>query len=172
MQQPIEGADPERRRNAEIVSESVRRDEFLPRVFRALRLLLLDGRNSGDDVAQMLSMHRRTLNRRLKELGTTFQQALDEVRYSVARQHLATSEISLDDVAATLGYAGVSPFMRSFQRWAGTTPGRWRRTAAASGAFANAARTMHDLHVHFATDPAAFARRGSIVDGATRARRA
>ena len=34
------------------------------------------------------------------------------------------------DVAATLGYAGVSPFMRTFRRWAGTTPGQWRRAAA------------------------------------------
>ena len=35
-----------------------------------------------------------------------------------------------DDVAATLGYADVSPFMRTFRRWAGTTPGQWRRAAA------------------------------------------
>ena len=97
------------------------------------RLLLLDGRNSGDDVAQMLSMHRRTLNRRLKDHGTTFQHVLDEVRFSIARQYLANSDISLDDLAASLGYAGVSPFMRTFQRWTGTTPGRWRRAATSVG---------------------------------------
>jgi AraC-like DNA-binding protein len=51
------------------------------------------------------------------------------VRYSVACELLSVPEISLDDVAATLGYAGVSPFMRTFHRWAGTTPGRWRREA-------------------------------------------
>jgi AraC-like DNA-binding protein len=79
----------------------------------------------------MLAMHRRTLNRRLKAEGTTFQQVLDNVRFTVARQLLSGSDVPLDDVAATLGYAGVNPFMRTFRRWTGTTPGRWRHEAAA-----------------------------------------
>jgi AraC-like DNA-binding protein len=77
-------------------------------------------------------MHRRTLNRRLKAAGTTFQQVLDTVRFEVARQLLADSELTLDDVAAAIGYAGVTPFMHTFRRWAGTTPDRWRRAAAAA----------------------------------------
>jgi AraC-like DNA-binding protein len=135
MQHPIDGADAERRSVALAAVESGPPQAFLQQVYRALRLLLLEGRNSGDEVAQMLSMHRRTLNRRLKAHGTTFQRVLDDVRFSIARQHLATSGIALDDVAATLGYAGVSPFMRTFQRWTGTTPGRWRRAAIASIAY-------------------------------------
>ena len=71
-------------------------------------------------------MHRRTLNRRLKAQGTTFQIVLDQLRFEVACQLLSGSEISLDEVAAVLGYAGVSPFMRSFRRWADMTPGHWR----------------------------------------------
>ena len=93
--------------------------------------MILDDRHSGDDVARLLSLHRRTLNRRLHALGTTYQQVLDQVRFDIARQLLATSDVSLDDIAATLGYAGVSPFMRTFRRWAGETPGRWRRLAKA-----------------------------------------
>jgi AraC-like DNA-binding protein len=72
-------------------------------------------------------MHRRTLNRRLMRLGTTFQDALDDVRLDVSTQLLADHHISVDDIAAALGYASVSPFMRSFRRWTGTTPGQWRR---------------------------------------------
>jgi AraC-like DNA-binding protein len=102
-------------------------------VFRAMRVLLLHGNSSGDDLAGMLSMHRRTLNRRLEAHGTTFREILDTVRFDVARQLLTDSHISLDDVADTLGYASVSPFMRSFQRWAGTTPARWRRAATHGG---------------------------------------
>jgi len=78
----------------------------------------------------MLSMHRRTLNRRLHAEGTTFQRVLDEIRYAVARQLLSDTGAALDDIAASLGYSGVCPFMRSFRRWSGTTPGRWRREAA------------------------------------------
>jgi AraC-like DNA-binding protein len=103
---------------------------LVQQVYRALRVLLLTGKSSGDDLAGMLSMHRRTLNRRLRAEGMTIQQVLDETRFAVARELLAGSRVSLDDVAATLGYSGVSAFMRTFRRWSGTTPGRWRREAA------------------------------------------
>ena len=73
-------------------------------------------------------MHRRTLNRRLKAEGTTFQRVLDEVRFDIARDLLSNSNVHLDDIAATLGYAAVTPFMRTFRRWSGTTPGQWRRS--------------------------------------------
>ena len=127
---PVEGSDPARRHAALARIVAAGRGEFVDQVTRAVRTVLLHGKHSGDDVAQVLSMHRRTLNRRLKERGTTFQQVLDKVRFDVARQLLGQSDIPLDDVAATLGYAGVSPFMRTFRRWAGTTPGQWRRAAA------------------------------------------
>ena len=95
---------------------------------------MLDGRCSGDDVARVLSMHRRTLNRRLQALGLTFQDMLDTVRLDLARQLLSESNIALDEVAAVLGYSGISPFMRTFRRWTGTTPNRWRMCGACHSA--------------------------------------
>jgi AraC-like DNA-binding protein len=67
----------------------------------------------------------------LQAAGTTFREVLDQARFDLACQLLTDSHMSLDDVAAMLGYAGVSPFMRTFRRWAGTTPARWRRAATA-----------------------------------------
>ena len=131
MSHAIDGYDPARRHAAEQRAELAGRSRILDQVARALRLVLLHGKNSGDDVAELLAMHRRTLNRRLKAQGTTFQQVLDTVRFEVARQLLVDSEVTLDDVAASLGYAGVTPFMRTFRRWTGTTPDRWRREAIA-----------------------------------------
>ena len=130
MAHPVAGADPERLRAAQASAEALGPGRLVEQVRRVLRMLLLQGGASGDEAARMLSMHRRTLNRRLQAEGTTFQQVLDEVRFEVARQLLAGSGIALDDVAATLGYSGVCPFMRAFRRWSGTTPGRWRRDAA------------------------------------------
>ena len=127
MQRPVPGADVWRLRAASKRIQYARRADLLPRVYSALRLMLLTGRHAGDDVADRLALNRRTLNRRLRQRGTTFQEVLDNVRFTVARQLLSIDTIPLDDVAAALGYAGVSPFMRTFQRWAGTTPGRWRR---------------------------------------------
>lgn len=131
LAQPVPGADAERLRRAEVHAAELREDRLIDQVVRALRTLLLFGSDSGDEVAQMLSMHRRTLNRRLQAAGTTFREVLDQARFDLACQLLTDSHISLDDVAAMLGYAGVSPFMRTFRRWAGTTPARWRRAATA-----------------------------------------
>ena len=129
MQRPVEGADPERFRRARRLAESAGRGELKQRVSRALRVLMLSGDVSGEGAARMLSMHRRTLNRRLQDQGTTFQAMLDQVRFETARQLLESTRLPLDDVAAALGYASVSPFMRSFRRWTGTTPGKWRTGA-------------------------------------------
>lgn len=113
--------------------------ELVQQVFRALRRQLLDGRTAGDDVAKALGMNRRTLNRRLKARGLTYQRILDEMRFGLARQLLSTSNIGLYDLAANLGYAGTSPFARTFSRWAGTAPGRWRRFQLAQPAGASLA---------------------------------
>lgn len=129
MGRRIDGADPRRLRAALQQAAQAGSAPLLEQVPRALRVLLLSGKSSGDDLAQMLSMHRRTLNRRLRAEGLTIQQMLDETHFAVARELLAGTRVSLDDVAATLGYSGVSAFMRTFKRWSGTTPGRWRRDA-------------------------------------------
>jgi AraC-like DNA-binding protein len=124
----VPNADPQAYRRCEQAARNAGAPEFMQQVYRGLRRLMLENRHSGDDLAQMLSIHRRTLNRRLKAEGTTFQRVLDEVRFDIARDLLSNSNAHLDDIAATLGYAAVTPFMRTFRRWSGTTPGQWRRS--------------------------------------------
>jgi AraC-like DNA-binding protein len=125
----ISGADPERHRALTAGFEAIDAGHLVPRLHRALRLQLLYGKSSGDDLAQTLSLQRRTLTRRLRAQGTTFQKVLDEVRFEVARQLLEHTRVPISEVAAALCYAEVSAFMHAFRRWAGTTPGQWRRTA-------------------------------------------
>lgn len=126
LDQPVIGASDERKRAAMARAEAINPGVVM-QSYRGLRTLLVSGKCSGDDLAQMLAMHRRTLNRRLQDAGTTFQIVLDDVRFEVARQLLLHTNQCMDDVAAALGYSAVAPFMRSFRRWAGVTPGRWRR---------------------------------------------
>ena len=126
LDQPVPGADPKTRRQLEAKVEAATATDLLVRLHRALRLLLLTGGSSGDYVAQQLSMHRRTLHRRLKAQGTTFQQVLDGVRWDISRQLLGNTKLSLDDVALATGYADPSTFIRAFHRWSGTTPVKWR----------------------------------------------
>jgi len=131
LHRPVREADAARRRCALEAVQQAADPDLLQQVYRALRQLMLAGRSSGDDVAHMLSMHRRTLNRRLRARGTTFQQLLDSVRCEVARQLLAHSQLPLDDIAESLGYAAASPFTRSFRRWTGSSPGDFRKRARA-----------------------------------------
>jgi len=50
----------------------------------------------------------------------------DDARYTMAQQLLTNTSMSIAEVAASLGYAEASAFVRAFTRWSGTTPGKWR----------------------------------------------
>ncbi|MBK8357855.1 MAG: AraC family transcriptional regulator ligand-binding domain-containing protein [Comamonadaceae bacterium] len=58
--------------------------------------------------------------------GTSFQELLDEGRFSVAKQMLEDSSAGVSEIAATLDYSNASAFTRAFRRWSGTTPAAWR----------------------------------------------
>ena len=130
LDQPVKGADPDVLRQLQVQADASVQPDLVDRLRRSLRLLLLNRVVSGDAVADMLAMHRRTLNRRLEAVGTTFRAVLDDVRHEAAVQLLESTELPLDDIADALGYAGVSPFTRAFRRRTGMPPGQWRRAGA------------------------------------------
>jgi AraC-like DNA-binding protein len=129
LSRPVAGANPAVLRDLRKQADELVQPELIDKLRRSLRVLLLTGVVSGDVVADTLAMHRRTLNRRLEALGTTFREVLDDVRFGAARELLALTRLPLDDVAAALGYAGVAPFTRAFRRRAGIAPGKWRKEA-------------------------------------------
>lgn len=77
-------------------------------------------------VAKRLAMSTRTLQRRLDEVGTGYQDLVDAVRASVACALLREPARSIFDVAFELGYADLKGFYRAFRRWTGATPAEWR----------------------------------------------
>lgn len=129
LDRPVPGADPAVLRRLERQADSFPQPDLIEKLRRSLRVLLLRRVVSGDAVADMLAMHRRTLNRRLEALGTTFRDVLEDVRFESACQLLAMTQLTVDDIAAALGYAGASPFTRAFRRMSGSSPGQWRRAA-------------------------------------------
>lgn len=140
LDRQVHGADPSEWRRLQAQANAHSQPELIDKLRRSLRMQLLNRVTSGDAVADMLAMHRRTLNRRLEALGTTFKDVLEEVRFEAARQLLESTDLSLDDIAGALGYAGDSPFTRAFRRRAGMAPGLWRREAAAGVAAAHVTR--------------------------------
>lgn len=100
---------------------------------RILKHLLPLGEPTVTKVAAHLRMSPRTLQRRLKQQGTSIQLLLDEVRREIALQSVESSQLPLAEIAFMLGFSEASAFHRAFKRWAGCTPGelRKRRDAAA-----------------------------------------
>jgi AraC-like DNA-binding protein len=88
---------------------------------------LLAGRRPGiEDVARELHMSSRTLQRKLAEDGTTFQQLMQEARRELARHYLLNSSVELKETAYLLGYEDAPSFVRAFHHWEGSPPGEWR----------------------------------------------
>ena len=103
------------------------------RVKQAISQIMRNGNASVEDVAQLLSMHPRTLQRRLTEEGTTFEKVRDEVRKELAEVYLANHVVPLAQVAHLLGYANQSVLTRSCLRWFGKTPLAMRQQIAPRG---------------------------------------
>lgn len=82
------------------------------------------------NVARSLGMSPRTMQRRLGELGTTYQDVLDDVRQRAARRLLANTDHGMGEIAFLLGFEEVNSFMRAFHAWEGTTPAKWRVRAS------------------------------------------
>jgi AraC-like DNA-binding protein len=129
LARPVRGVDPKLRKVLEkSVTEhwAVQRITVADRVARVLRPRVVFGKISLEDVANHLSVHPRTLNRKLKDEGTNFRSLLNAARFEVARQLLAGTAIEVSDIALTLGYSETSGFTHAFQRWSGTAPSEWR----------------------------------------------
>ncbi|NRR31825.1 AraC family transcriptional regulator [Oxalobacteraceae bacterium] len=77
-------------------------------------------------VAEEQSTSARTLIRKLKAEGSSYQDLLDEVRCERARWFLLHTDMPVDTIAERLGMQNSSNFSRSFRRWQGVTPAQFR----------------------------------------------
>jgi AraC-like DNA-binding protein len=84
--------------------------------------LLPDERPTIERVAPRLGMSIRTLQRRLRAWGHSFEGIVDETRREAAIARLTASDTSITETAFLLGYSDLSHFTRAFRRWTGMTP--------------------------------------------------
>ncbi len=105
---------------------------FVDRVRETLRLQMQGKRPTVEAVGRELALSARSLQRRLREAGTTFQQLLDEVRETVACELLGRTELDSGEIAFLLGFEELNSFNRAFSSWKGTTPLRWRQRTQSS----------------------------------------
>jgi AraC-like DNA-binding protein len=129
LEHPVPGADPGFRHILELQVgelEHLHDEALSSQLRRSLRTLLLRKGCSAGGTARLFAMHRRTMSRRLKAEGHSFQHLVDEVRYDIARHLLGNASMPLAEVAVALGYSEASAFTRAFRRWSGLNPKAWR----------------------------------------------
>jgi len=130
LDHPVSSSNPMLHRHLEKEAESLHAEQpadLVGQLRGLIRGALAIRKADAPHVARQLGLHERTLNRRLNQAGTSFRQELKTVRYQVAQELLANTQLSLSRIAAALNYAETSAFIRAFKQWSGVPPGDWRR---------------------------------------------
>lgn len=133
LDRPVTGANPALYRALRECAETLSAGAYgdlVPRVRRIACNLLLSGTGSLHSTAAVLSMHPRTLRRRLHASGISYRRLCEECREALARQLLQDSGLPVGEVAARLQYTNTAAFTRAFRRWTGSTPSAWRAAEA------------------------------------------
>ncbi|WP_164659608.1 AraC family transcriptional regulator [Tropicibacter sp. Alg240-R139] len=79
-----------------------------------------------DEVGHTLAMPSHTLRRRLKKEGVDYSDIRKQVRRDMAVRLLATTELSVEEIANQTGFSEASAFIRAFRSWTGMTPRAYR----------------------------------------------
>lgn len=100
--------------------------EVSERVRRVLIDLLPSGHASVEAVCSRLALSKRSLQRKLKEEGVTFQAVLDATRADLAITYLRDQNLSAEEISYLLAYRDPNSFYRAFHDWTGMTPAQAR----------------------------------------------
>lgn len=84
-----------------------------------------------NQLAQGMFMTARTLQRRLRDEGTSFSRLLREARQQRAMRMLGENRMTMEQIAATLGFSDAVAFSHAFKAWSGDSPQAWRKANAA-----------------------------------------
>lgn len=98
------------------------------RVHAALCELLPSGRGNVQEVASMLGVSSRSLQRHLQKENTSFKRILNATREQLARHYLQKTQLTVGEIAFLLGFDEPNSFFRAFKVWTGSTPQRVRET--------------------------------------------
>lgn len=107
-----------------LVTQLMGQSPLLGELHRVLRTRLVEAHLA--DVARELGMSERTLQRRLRESGTSFQAELNTVQVRTAQSLLLESDAKLTSVAVEVGCASLQHFSSLFRKMTGESPSAWR----------------------------------------------
>ncbi len=115
---------------AAVVAELFAAAADTPPIVSELRVVLAGNLKSlsVDDAAQALGLAPRTLQRRLSDAGTTFQDQVADARVRAAQRALLESDAPVTAIAFAVGCASSQHLSALFKKRTGETPSQWRRT--------------------------------------------
>src|SRR4030095_6081041 len=93
---------------------------------REILLVNLMRPTSFETGAARLHLTTRTAPGKLDEEGTSFRNLVDELRMEVAVKYLRDTELTVDDIAYSLGFSEATNFRRAFRRWTSRSPREFR----------------------------------------------
>lgn len=96
----------------------------------ALKSTVGANRGTKAEIADLLNLHPRALQRRLSAEQTTFESIRASVYRSAAYRLLLETDLPLAQVAAVLGFSEQSAMTRSVRRWFGATPAQIRKAGS------------------------------------------
>ncbi|WP_017902219.1 AraC family transcriptional regulator [Pseudomonas asplenii] len=79
-----------------------------------------------EGLAEQMNCSARTLRRHLRNLGCSYQELLDELRFERAKQLLAEDQWPIHRIADELGFSETASFRHAFVRWSGVSPSQFR----------------------------------------------
>ena len=80
------------------------------------------------ELAPQFHISEATMQRRLKQEGTNFQQLKNDIRRDLAISLLGQNTLSLQAISEQLNFQDTSAFHRAFKKWTGLSPGTYRQS--------------------------------------------
>jgi AraC-like DNA-binding protein len=108
------------------LSDLDRQASMQERIKSVLSEMLPAGYSSIEEAANRLGTSKRSLQRKLAEELSSYQEILTVTRRELAHTYLSRSSASLAEIAYLLGFQDSNSFLRAFRSWTGQTPREYR----------------------------------------------
>lgn len=102
-------------------------DPFLRDTCAAIRRALPGGELGIDSLSATMGISRRTFQRRLSVLDSSFKQLLQSVREELSQRYLDDPRLAITEIALLLGYSDQASFSNAFKIWRGCAPSEYRQ---------------------------------------------
>lgn len=108
-----------------VMTRVTQKPVFLLQLHQALKEKMREGSPDLETIAETLGLAPRSLQRKLAELETSFQDQLNHFKQEWAVEQLMNGKKSISEIAYSLGFSDPASFSRAFKRWTGKPPGKW-----------------------------------------------